>query len=129
MANSNNQTGQQAEELAARYLEYKGYQVLERRYKSRLGEIDLIARQQGQLVFVEVKYRRDLSKGRPSLAVNATKQLKIRRTAMQYLYEYGSRAANMDVSCRFDVIELWQENGKYRVHHYKNAFEGEQNGI
>ena len=123
------QIGLQTEELAARYLEYKGYEVLVRRYKGRMGEIDLVARQGTMLVFAEVKYRRDLSKGRPSLAVNPSKQQKIRRTAMQYLAEYGSRAAIQDIGCRFDVIELWQENGKYRVHHYKNAFEGEQNGF
>ena len=121
--------GLQMEDLAARYLEYKGYEVLARRYKGRLGEIDLVARQGDVLVFAEVKYRRDLSMGRPSLAVSSSKQQKIRRTAMQYLAEYGSRAAEQDIGCRFDVIELWQENGKYRVHHYKNAFEGEQNGF
>ena len=128
MKNSH-QIGLQMEDLAARYLEYKGYEVMVRRYKGRLGEIDLIARQGELLIFAEVKYRRDLSQGRPSLAVSPAKQQKIRRTAMQYLAEQGSRAANPDMACRFDVIELWQENGKYRVHHYKNAFEGEQNGF
>jgi len=123
------QIGLQMEDLAARYLEYKGYEILARRYKGRMGEIDLIARSKDGVVFVEVKYRRDLSQGRPSLAVSLSKRQKIRRTAMQYLSEYGSNAANQDVACRFDVIELWQENGKYRVHHYKNAFEGEQNGV
>lgn len=123
------QIGIEMEKLAARYLEYKGYEVLVRRYKGRMGEIDLIARFRDQLVFAEVKYRRDLSQGRPSLAVSPAKQQKIRRTAMQYLAEYGSQAASGDIACRFDVIELWQENGKYKVHHYKNAFEGEQNGF
>ena len=121
--------GIEMEEMAARYLAYKGYTILERRYQSRLGEIDLIAQDSMQLVFVEVKYRQDLSKGRPSLAVNRSKQQKIYRTALQYLAEYSSKAARQDVACRFDVIELWQENRKFKVHHYKNAFEGEQNGI
>lgn len=123
------QIGLEAEQLAAKYLEYKGYQVLERRYRSRLGEIDLIARQNACLVFVEVKYRKSLAEGRPSLAVNPAKQQRIRRTALQYLQQHGCQAAQNDVSCRFDVIELWQEKGRYRVHHYKNAFEGEQNGF
>ncbi len=123
------QIGLEMENLAARYLEYKGYRVLERRYKSRLGEIDLIAQKQNMLIFAEVKYRQTMAGGRPSLAVGKTKQQKIRKAAMQYWQKYCSQAANQDATCRFDVIELWQEDGKYRVHHYKNAFEGEQNGI
>lgn len=126
---SSHQIGIEMEDLAARYLEFKGYQILKRRYKCRLGEIDLIALQQDVLVFVEVKYRSSTAAGRPSLAVGKAKQQKIRRTAMQYWQKYCSQAENPDVACRFDVIELWQENGKYRVHHYKHAFEGEQNGI
>ncbi len=121
--------GLEMENLAAQYLEYKGYHVLERRYKSRLGEIDLIAKRQELLIFVEVKYRKDLENGRPSLAVSALKQQKIRKTAMLYWQQYCQRMGGTDISCRFDVIELWKENGKYRVHHYKNAFEGEKNGI
>ncbi len=128
MKNSH-QIGLEMEELAARYLEYKGYQVLERRYKSRLGEIDLIAQKENLLIFAEVKYRTNIASGRPALAVGKTKQQRIRKAAMQYWQAYCSQAANRDAACRFDVIELWQENGKYRVHHYKNAFEGEQNGI
>ncbi len=121
--------GLEMEELAARYLEYKGYTVLERRYRSRLGEIDLIAEWRDLLIFVEVKYRKDLEGGRPALTVSPLKQQKIRKTAMMYWQQYCRRMSGTDVSCRFDVIELWQENGKYRVHHYQNAFEGEQNGI
>lgn len=128
MKNSH-QIGLEMEDLAARYLEYKGYQVLERRYKSRLGEIDLVALKQNVLVFAEVKYRKDLKGGRPSLAVDYFKQQKIRKAAMVYWQHFCSQRATDETSCRFDVIELWQENGKYRVHHYKNAFEGEQNGI
>lgn len=128
MNNNSHRIGLEMEELASRYLEYKGYTVLDRRYKSRLGEIDLIAEQQDILVFVEVKYRKNLAAGRPALVVSPLKQQKIRKTAMLYWQQY-CRKRGSDVSCRFDVIELWQENGKYRVHHYKNAFEGEQNGI
>ena len=121
--------GLEMEDLAARYLEYKGYTVLERRYRSRMGEIDLIAAWQDLLVFVEVKFRKNLEGGRPSLTVTPLKQQKIRKTALVYWQHYCQRKNGTDVSCRFDVIELWQENGKYKVHHYKNAFEGEQNGI
>ena len=127
--NNSHQIGLEMEKLAARYLEYKGYTVLERRYKSRFGEVDLIAEQKDLLIFVEVKYRTNLTGGRPSLAVSTLKQQKIRKTAMLYWQQYCHRKMESDVSCRFDVIELWQENGKYRVHHYKNAFEGERNGI
>lgn len=123
--NQANQIGQKAEELAARYLEYKGYQILERRYRSRLGEIDLIACKQQVLVFVEVKYRSSLSAGRPAVAVGKAKQRKICRTALYYLRQ----SRQTDRACRFDVVELWQQEGRWKVHHYHHAFEGESNGI
>lgn len=117
--------GRTAEALAARYLTYKGYQILETRYRCRWGEIDLIAQKEDLIIFAEVKYRSQLSYGRPALAVDAAKQQRIRRTALFYLRQ----SRKMDLSYRFDVIELWQENGKYKVHHYRNAFEGEKNGF
>ena len=104
MKNSH-QIGLEMEELAARYLEYKGYRVLERRYKGRLGEIDLIAECKDLLVFAEVKYRKDLTSGRPALNVSAAKQQKIRRTAMMYWQRYCSEFGGENVFCRFVRIE------------------------
>ncbi len=123
--NTADAAGRQAEELAARYLEQKGYQIVARRFRSRQGEIDLIARQQGVIVFVEVKYRRTTQWGRPALSVSAAKIRRIQQTALYYLRQ----SRQSDVCCRFDVIELWQEQGRYKIHHYENAFEGASYGI
>lgn len=120
-----NEKGLQAEALAARYLERKGYQILAQRYRSRQGEIDLIAQQRETLVFVEVKYRSCLASGRPVLAVDPRKQRRLYQTALFYLRQ----SREIDRACRFDVLELWQEAGRWKIHHYHNAFEGEGNGI
>lgn len=114
------ETGRRMEEAAAEYLKRKGFRILERRYRSRYGEIDLIAEDGPVLVFVEVKYRSSLAQGRPVQYVNAAKQRKICTTALQYLRQ----SRRIDAACRFDIIELWLEQGKMKVHHYQNAFEG-----
>lgn len=98
-------TGKQYESLAAEYLQRQGMVILERNYRNRTGEIDLIGRDGEFLVFVEVKYRRDLRTGDPAEAVTARKQQRIRRTAQYYLYSH--RCGN--VPCRFDVVSILGE--------------------
>lgn len=98
-------TGKQYESLAAEYLQRQGMVILERNYRDRTGEIDLIGRDGAFLVFVEVKYRRDLRTGEPAEAVTARKQQRIRRTAQYYLYSH--RCGN--VPCRFDVVSILGE--------------------
>lgn len=83
--------GQKHEELAAKYLEEKGYEILERNYRIRTGEIDLIARDDRYLVFVEVKYRKNLQMGDPLEAVDSRKQQQIYRTARYYLHRRNGR--------------------------------------
>ena len=118
---TNDETGRLAEDFAARYLEQKGYRILERRFRSRQGEIDLIAKDGNTLVFVEVKYRRSLKWGRPADAVDAGKRRRLTMTVSYYLRQ----SRQIDACCRFDVIELWREEGSLRVHHYQNAFDGD----
>ena len=118
---TNYETGRLAEDFAARYLEQKGYRILERRFRSRQGEIDLIAKDGNTLVFVEVKYRRSLKWGRPADAVDAGKRRRLTMTAAYYLRQ----SRQIDTCCRFDVIELWREEGSLRVQHYQNAFDGD----
>ena len=77
------QTGSRYEETAAAFLTSKGYRVLERNFRCRQGEIDLICRHGKYLVFAEVKYRSGLSMGSPAEAVDARKQERIRR-AMEW---------------------------------------------
>lgn len=98
--------GQEQENRAAVYLTERGYKILEKNYRCRMGEIDLIAFHQGYLVFVEVKYRRGNRAGRPEEAVDFRKQKKISQTAAWYLKEKG---LSLDTPCRFDVVAITPE--------------------
>lgn len=114
---NNRSVGKDKEVLAAEYLEKCGYNILEKNFYSRAGEIDIIARDRDTLVFVEVKYRKAAVFGTPEEAVNHIKQEKIYKAAMYYIYICHK---SNDIPCRFDVIAV--EGGEIR--HYKNAFGG-----
>lgn len=109
------QTGAAYEEKAANYLMSQGFRILERNFYTHFGEIDLIAEEGDILVFVEVKYRRDLKNGYPQEAVTPAKRRKIVRSAQYYLY----RTRREDCICRFDVIAIVGEE----ITHIKAAFE------
>ena len=102
------------EDFAAEYLSEKGYEIIERNFNTRLGEIDIVAQKKGQIVFVEVKRRATLEYGRPVEAVNLRKQNKIKKVAEMFLVE--NKAVCHD--CRFDVIEILDEE----ISHIENAF-------
>lgn len=108
------ETGTQYEERVAEYLIAQNYQILERNYRIRSGEIDIIARDGTVLVFIEVKYRKNDESGNPLEAVDIRKQRKIIKVARYYLYQkkYG------DVPCRFDVIGICGSH----IEHIKDAF-------
>ncbi|MCC8051093.1 MAG: YraN family protein [Clostridiales bacterium] len=93
--------GAEYEKLAVRYLEDHGYQILCRNYRCRMGEIDLIARHEGYLVFVEVKYRANGRDGSALEAVDTRKQQRIIRVARWYLMEKHIPESQ---SVRFDVV-------------------------
>lgn len=97
------QIGSRYEETAAAYLTEKGYCILERNFRCRQGEIDLICRHGRYLVFVEVKYRSHMTMGSPCEAVDARKQERIRKAAAYYLYSHG---LGEDMPCRFDVVGI-----------------------
>ena len=99
--------GNRYEQQAARYLEEQGYRILERNYRCRLGEIDLVARNGAYLVFVEVKYRTDGHAGYGFESVDAKKQRRIVRAASWYLYE---RHIREEQPCRFDVVSFLGED-------------------
>ena len=107
--------GMAAETAACRFLKLQGYEILERNFTAKTGEIDIIARQDGWLVFVEVKYRQNTAYGDPGEAVNVRKQNRIRRTAEVYLKKKGWSFAQ---PIRFDVVEILGK--KIRV--IKHAF-------
>ena len=97
------------------YLESCGYEILETNFYSHHGEIDIIAKEQQTLVFVEVKYRRDASRGYPWEAVNWHKQQHMYYTAKYYMLTHGYFS---DTQCRFDVISILGED----IQLFKNAF-------
>ena len=99
--------GNRYEQQAARYLEEQGYRILERNYRCKLGEIDLIAGEGGYLVFVEVKYRTDEHTGYGFESVDVKKQRRIARAASWYLYE---RHIREEQPCRFDVVSFLGED-------------------
>ncbi len=124
--------GQLGEEVAARFLEGRGFEILARNLRSRLGEIDLIARDGTTLVFIEVKARRGGRGDPPQAAVDARKQSRLARLALDYLAREWLR----ELSCRFDVVAVtfdlgdrgdWNAaggaaGGGPRVEHFPGAF-------
>lgn len=107
--------GQDNENAAAEYLKQQGYEILAQNFYTRMGEIDLIARDDEYLVFVEVKYRRSASAGYPEESVTRQKQQRIIRTARYYMLK---NKITENTPCRFDVLAI--EGTKIRL--IKNAF-------
>ena len=116
---NNRVKGSVYEEEAASFLIAKKYEILERNYRRKTGEIDLVAREpaEGRIVFAEVKFRSRRATGEPSEAVDRRKQIRIYRTAEWFLLE---RKLPPETPCRFDVISIL--NGEIR--HIVNAFGG-----
>ena len=106
--------GNYGEALAVKYLTNLGYNILDRNFTSKMGEIDIIAEDGEYLVFVEVKYRTDTAYGLPFEAVTKAKQRKIKKTAQYYLLRHNA----FDKDCRFDIIDVQGDV----IEHYKNAF-------
>ena len=106
--------GDISETSAVNFLERKGYKILQTNYKTKFGEIDIIAKDKDCFVFVEVKKRSTLAFGRPIEAVDFKKQQKIRKTAEFWLMlKHKSQS-----DCRFDVIEILADE----INHEINAF-------
>ena len=97
--------GSNYEKIAGQYLEQLGYQIVEYNFHSRFGEIDIIAKHQGYLVFVEVKYRENDKSGHPLEAVSVSKQRTISKCAFYYMQKNKLH----DVPVRFDVVAILGE--------------------
>ncbi len=109
--------GSRYEDLAASFCTEKGMTVLERNYRRKTGEIDLVLKDGETLVFAEVKFRVRIRNGFPEEAVNYGKQQRIYRTAQWYLNEHGLPESTPS---RFDVISILDE----KITHIENAFGG-----
>ena len=113
--------GRRGEDLAVAFLLERGYRILQRNWRKKTGEIDIIADKAGMLVFCEVKSRRGSSFGAGAEAVDPRKQHRIIQTALLYLQYFRL----LDRPCRFDVIEIdFSGPNLPAVHHIPNAFGG-----
>jgi putative endonuclease len=118
MLNRQQQYGKKSERLAEEFLKRTGYRILETNYRSKMGEIDIIALEKGTIVFVEVKARNTSRFGSPKGAVTPAKQRKISMAALDYLKRSGKTGA----SARFDVVAIDTASGKIDIEVVKNAF-------
>jgi len=118
--------GNRGERAAARHLRRKGYRILARQYRSRWGEIDLVAIDGETVVFVEVKTRRSHAAGTPAEAVTPAKQAQLTRLALAFLKQYRL----LERRARFDVVAItWPEGARQpEIQHYPNAFESTGEG-
>lgn len=115
LSQNKRQTGAAYELKAEEYLLGNGYKILERNFRNRSGEIDLIAKKDGVIRFIEVKYRTTSDFGNPLEAVDARKQNQIRKVAMYYLMK---NKLSEWTPCQFDVIVFTGEE----MTHIENAF-------
>lgn len=111
------ETGRMGEEIAVTYLQQNGYQIIEKNFECRQGEIDIIAKEKNEIVFIEVKTRSSALYGLPKEAVDKIKKKHIYRSAEYYIY----RKHLENYPIRIDVIEIYKKQGKFKVHHIKQA--------
>ena len=107
--------GKEGEDCATKYLQEKGYQIIQRNFECRQGEIDIIAKDKEEYIFIEVKTRQNLHYGMPSEAVTKKKQKHIWKATKYYLYSHKLE----DKYVRFDVIEVYKKEGKFYTNHIK----------
>ena len=114
------QFGREGESAAIAFLKKKGYRILEKNFRSKVGEIDIIAEQAGAIIFVEVKARADHEFGHPFEALTPAKQKKIIQTARSFL----ARKRISDRPMQFDVVALTADpSGSWKIEHLENAFQ------
>ncbi len=118
MTKASKRTGNSGEELAANFLKKNGYLIIERNYRWARGEIDIIARKDELLVFVEVKTARTKHFGAPETWVTKRKQQQVGMVASRYLQEKEI----VDTDCRFDVIAVTAIGQEWEIKHIENAF-------
>lgn len=113
----NRQTGQLAEDYALQELIEKGYQILERNFANRMGEIDIIAKDKDVLVFVEVKAKKGLDFGMPEEMISRQKLKRVRNMAAIYM-------KGKDLPCRIDVVAIILSSADELVclNHYENVY-------
>lgn len=111
--------GKIGEDIASKYLMDNNYEIIERNFNCKQGEIDIIARDENEIVFIEVKTRTSKAYGNPIDAVTYYKQKHILKSVEYYLFLRKLE----NVFVRIDIVEVYKKDGKYHVNHIKNAIE------
>lgn len=107
--------GKLGEDLAAKYLENNNYKILERNFECKQGEIDIIAKDKNELVFIEVKTRSKFTYGNPADAVDERKRKHIYKSAKYYIHIRNLE----DEFIRIDVVEVYIYKKRYKINHIK----------
>ena len=107
--------GTEYEQSACDFLERRGFRIAARNYRKKIGEIDIIARDGDELVFIEVKYRTSAEQGGAAYAISEKKKATVRRVAQWYMLENGISA---EAFCRFDAVLIDGDT----ITHIKNAW-------
>jgi putative endonuclease len=111
--------GSEGETIAAQFLKKQGYEIIAHNYKTRIGEIDIIAREGETIVFVEVKTRSTSTFAAPYESVDTAKRQKMKNVASLYL-----KKQKIEFPARFDVISITcLQNGQKSIRHIRDAFE------
>ena len=111
--------GKRGEDLACAELEKLGYVIVDRRFRTRCGELDIVARDSGVLVFVEVKARCGSNFGTPLESVTWRKRQRLSQMAASYLCLKRLTA----VPCRFDVVAILEQHGTHTIELVRGAFD------
>lgn len=115
---AHNILGRQGEEEACRYLLRQDYHILERNWRGQDCEVDIIADEYGEIVFVEVKTRTSIAYEMPEEAVDAQRMYRLSRASEEYLYRHNLQHNPF----RFDIIALHGPEPPFQIRHIKNAF-------
>lgn len=120
MKHLNKDIGSFCEDICCIYLQNKNYKILDRNFRNRSGELDIICLYNKTIIIIEVKGRFSLNYGIPSEAVNYHKMNNIIKLSKYYLYKKGIS----DMNVRFDIIEVYlnKEKSKYTINHIEDAF-------
>ena len=114
---NNKEVGNLGEEIATEYIKKKKYVIIQRNFRCRYGEVDIVAKDNNEYVFIEVKTRTSKKFGQPAEAVNQLKKKHIYNVTRYFLHRY--KIENSLV--RFDVIEVFLSKDRYRVNHIKQV--------
>ncbi len=110
--------GREGEREAERYLKKKGYRILERNFRIKGGELDIVAEKDGEIVFVEVRTRENDFFMDPIFSITPKKRRSLRRAAEVFLLAKG-----LDLCpCRFDIITVLKKGRSVKIEHYENIF-------